>query len=133
MQKEQVERGWVEELKPTLNKNVPANHQTGDVLDDKEYERDKDKTLKRVKAYSESHKVEIQEYLQRTVYCPYCNHHINLANRARHNRTTIYITNSETSSEPDTIMDEMNKMHDDNLLKLHEIQHTFETIDKMIY
>ena len=139
MQKEQVERGWVEELKSTLNKNVPANHQTGDVLDKikqakrKQYEMDKDKTLERVKAYSESHKVEIHEYIQRTVHCPYCNHHINLANRAQHNRTTIHITNSESSSEPDTIMDEMNKMHDDNLLKLHEIQHTFETIDKMIY
>ena len=39
MQKEQVERGWVEQLKPTLNTNVPANYQTGDVWDNKEYEK----------------------------------------------------------------------------------------------
>ena len=57
---------------------------------------------------------------------------INLANRSHHNKTKRHITNSETSSEPYTIMDEMNKMHDDNVLKLHEIKHTFETIDKII-
>ena len=167
MQKEQVERGWIEQLKPTLNKCIPANYQNGDVYSRpeyrkqyyehnrdhiteykrqyqihntdkikqakrKQYERDKDKILERNKAYSESHKAERKEYLQRTVHCPCCNHEINLANRARHNRTARHISNSESSSEPDTVMDEMNKLHDDNVLKLQEIQNTFDKIDKII-
>ena len=167
--KEQVERGYIEELKPTLNKNVPANYQNGDVWDKSEYkkqyyehnrdhiteykrqyqihntdkikqanrklyERDKYKILERSKTYSESHKVERQEYLQRTIHCPCCNHQINLANRARHNRTTIYITNSSESSEeePDTIIVEMSKLRDDNEFKLQEIQNTLDEIDKLI-
>ena len=33
MQKDRKERGWIETLKPTLNKNTPANYQTGEVYD----------------------------------------------------------------------------------------------------
>ena len=59
---------------------------------------------------------------------------INLVNRSRHNKTQKHIANSESSSsEPDTVMDEMNKLHDDNVLKLQEIQNTFDKIDKLIH
>ena len=37
MQQYKKERDWIEDLKPTLNKVVPANYQTGDVYDVKEY------------------------------------------------------------------------------------------------
>ena len=37
--KEQVERGYIEELKPTLNKCIPANYQTGDVYSKSEYKK----------------------------------------------------------------------------------------------
>ena len=39
MQQIKKERDWIEILKPTLNKNIPANHQTGEVYDDKEYHK----------------------------------------------------------------------------------------------
>ena len=129
MQKTQVERGWIEQLKPTLNKRVPANFQTGDVYDKKEYDL----------MYEQQNKEAIRErkrvYRQKTIHCHYCDHEINLACRARHNRTARHIANSEassSSSEPDTVMDEMNKMHDDYVLKLQQIHNTFDKIDKII-
>ena len=153
MQKEQVERGWVEELKPTLNKNVPANHQTGRVYSESEYkkgyyeenkdriveyqkgykEHNKDRIVENNKAYSDNHKAERKEYQQKTIHCTHCNHMINLSRKARHNKSKKHIANSESSSsEPDTVMDEMNKLHDDNVLKLQEIQNTCDNINKLI-
>jgi hypothetical protein len=116
MQKDQVERGWIEQLKPNLNKRVPANYHTGDVWDVKEYRKE----------YQRG-------YDQKTIHCQYCDREINLHHRARHNKTKKHIANSETSSsEPDTVMDEMNKLHDDNILKLQQIHNTFDKIDKII-
>ena len=143
MQKDQVERGWIEELKPTLNKCIPANFQTGDVYDQKEYtkgylEQNKEMVAERRRIYNDNHKEQQREYQkireQKTVHCPHCDHMINLANRSKHNKTKKHITNSEeSSSEPDTIMNEMNKLHDDNVLKLQEIHNTFDKIDKIIH
>ena len=39
MQKERKERGWIETLKPTLNKAIPAHYQTGDVSNRLEYDK----------------------------------------------------------------------------------------------
>ena len=121
IQKDQVERGWVEQLKPTLNKYVPANFQTGDVWDYKEY----------TKGYKEQNKEKNKEYQrgydQKTIHCQYSDREINLHNRARHNKSKKHIANSETSSsEPDTVMDEMKKLYDNNILKLQEILNTFD-------
>ena len=161
IQKDQVERGYIESLKPTLNKNVPANYQTGDVYSESEYkkqyyEHNRDHITKYQKAYQKHNKDAIVEnkkryydqnketigkqqrvykklYQQKTIHCPQCAHMINLVNRSRHNKTQKHIANSESSSsEPDTVMDEMNKLHDDNVLKLQEIQNTFDKIDKII-
>ena len=74
MQKEQVERGWIEELKPTLNKNVPENHQNGDESDISEY----------TKGYREDNK--------ETINCQDCNRLINLATRSSHKTITILET-----------------------------------------
>ena len=74
MQKEQVERGWIEELKPTLNKNVPENHQNGDESDISEY----------TKGYREDNK--------ETINCQDCNRLINLATRSSHKTITILAT-----------------------------------------
>ena len=159
MQKEQVERGYIEELKPSLNKCIPANYQTGDVYSKSEYtkgyqkhnkehiaeyskayyEMDKDKILKQVKEYRENHKEQQKAYQQKTILCPQCDHMINLANRARHNRSERHISNSSTSSsesseeDQDTMMTEMNKLHDDNELKLQEMKNTCYKIDKLIH
>ena len=57
--KEQVERGYIEELKPTLNKCIPANYQTGDVYSKSEYNKE----------YNENHKAERKEYQQKTIHC----------------------------------------------------------------
>ena len=160
MQKSQVERGYIESLKPTLNKRVPANHQTGNIWDQKEYlqayyeenkeavteykkkwhEQNKDRIVEYNKGYYESHEAERKEYQQKTIHCTHCNHMINLHHKARHNKTKRHISNSSESSlesssegEPDTIMFQMNKLHDDNVLKLQEIQNTFDKIDKLIH
>ena len=58
MQKEEKEREWIELLKPTLNKRIPARYQTGDVWSIEEYdkayyEQNKDKILEYSKAYKE--------------------------------------------------------------------------------
>ena len=39
MQKDQVERGWIESLKPTLNIRVPAIYQTGEIHSPAEYNK----------------------------------------------------------------------------------------------
>ena len=129
IQKEQVERAYIEELKPSLNKRVPANYQTNEVYNTVEYS----------KGYYESHKAERKEYQQKTIHCTHCNHMINLSHKARHNKTKKHISNSSTSSsetsseeDQDTMMTEMNKLHDDNELKLQEIQNTCYEIDKLI-
>ena len=119
MQKEQVERGYIEELKPSLNKSIPTIFRVdGDIYIKSNYDKGYNKEI---------------------IYCPYCNHAINLHHKARHNKTKKHISNSSTSSseassseEPDTIMFQMNKLHDDNVLKLQEIQNTFDKIDKII-
>jgi len=127
MQKSQVERGYIEELKPTLNKCIPANYQTTDVYDAVEYG----------KGYYENHKTERKEYRHKTIHCPQCNHMINLSHRSEHNKTKKHISNSSSESstseeEPYTIIDEINKLHDDNELKLQEIQNTCYEIDQLI-
>ena len=153
IQKEQVERGWIESMKPTLNKRVPAIYQTGDMYSESEYNKgyyeqnrdriiennkayqkqNRDKIVEYHKGYYEQHKEESKVYRQKTIHCPQCDHMINLHNRAHHNKTKRHIKNSETSSsEPDTVMDEMNKLHDDNILKLQQIHNTFDKIDKII-
>ena len=143
MQKSQVERAYIESLKPKLNKNVPANFQTGDIWDQKEYckrykEKNNDIIVENNKAYRESHKEQIKQLKQQTIHCNYCNHMINLSHRTRHNRTKKHISNYSTSEsstseeEQYTIIDEINKLHDDNELKLQEIQNTCYEIDKLI-
>ena len=148
IQKEQVERSYIEELKPSLNKCIPANFQTGDVYSKSEYgKRYKDQNkgiiIENNKAYREQNKETIRRkqkiYEQKTIHCQYCNHMISLAKRSQHNKTQKHIANSESSlessseGEPDTIMDDMTKMRDDSELKLQEIQNTFDEIDKLIH
>ena len=159
MQKEQVERGYIEELKPSLNKNVPANFQTGDVYSESEYkkayydenkeaiteykkkwyEQNKETIDAKNKTYYDQNKETIREqqktYQQITIHCCHCNHMINLHNRARHNKSNRHITNSSSESSEEeqyTIMDDMTKMRDDSELKLQEIQNTCYEIDKLI-
>ena len=99
MQQLKKERDFIEQLKPTLNKAVPANHQTGDVYDVKEYKAtyrkenvDKIKEAKR-------------EYSQKEIHCPCCNHTIRINDRARHNRTKKHISNSSSPSDAPTTSD----------------------------
>ena len=52
MQQTKKERDWIEQIKPTLNKCVPSNYQTGEVYDQKEYHKE----------YYENNKEAIKEY-----------------------------------------------------------------------
>ena len=66
MQKEKIERTYIEKLKPTLNKLIPANYQTGDVYNKQEYskqyhEANRDKILEHQKEYYEANKDKILE------------------------------------------------------------------------
>ena len=132
IQKEQVERAWIEQLKPSLNKRVPANYQMGDVFSKSEYDMGYRSENK------EAIKERTKEYGQKTIHCPCCNHDINLHHKARHNKSKKHITNSSTSEsesseeEQDTMMTEMNKMRDDSELKLQEMKNICDNIDKFI-
>jgi len=92
MQKDKKERGWVEALKSKLNKNTPANYQTGEVYDKKEYR----------KAYEEENMVKIKEvrkeFRKKIIHCPCCDTMINLNNRFQHNKTQKHKSNSSSSS-----------------------------------
>ena len=112
MQQLKKERDFIEQLKPTLNKMVPAKHQTGEVYDLKEYRKKYDKEyydqnkkyiLERNreynKEYKETNKEAIKEYQQKEIHCPCCNHMINLNNRSNHNRTKKHIRNSSSQSD----------------------------------
>ena len=85
-------------MKPTLNKYVPANHQTGEVYDVKEYNKEY------YKEYNEKNKEAIKvtkkEYSQKEIHCPCCNHMIRMNDRSRHNKTKKHITNSNSSDTP---------------------------------
>ena len=99
MQQTKKERDWIENLKPTLNKVVPANYQTGEVYDVKEYHKE----------YNEKNKEAIKEhqkkYQQKEIYCPCCDHMINLSNRTHHNKTKKHISNSSSQSDTPIISD----------------------------
>tara|TARA_B100000513_G_scaffold137110_1_gene62022 strand:- start:1069 stop:1788 length:720 start_codon:yes stop_codon:yes gene_type:complete len=69
MQQTKTERQYIEDLKPTLNKLIPANHQTGDVYDKQEYmkeyyEQNKDQLKDANKEYRESNKEKIKQAKQ---------------------------------------------------------------------
>ena len=108
MQQHKKERDWIEQIKPTLNKIIPANHQTGEVYDVKEYKAMYRKENKEaIKEYLKENKETIKqvrrEYRQKEIHCPCCNHMINLNNRSNHNRTKKHISNSSNTSDTPTI------------------------------
>ena len=118
MQKEKKERSYVETLKPTLNTNIPANYQTGDVYNAQEYKREHrkhniDSIRQKKKEYYEQHKEAIQEYqtqhkeriqeyrkdyCKRYIECPCCKENVLIVNRSRHNRSKKHINNQTSSS-----------------------------------
>ena len=64
MEKERMERSYVEKLKPSLNTCIPANYQAGDVYSQTEYNKlyyidNKEKITKRNKHYYEKNKEHI--------------------------------------------------------------------------
>jgi len=83
-------------LKPTLNKNVPANYQNGDVYDKHGYNKEYNKE------YREHNSDKIKEhkkaYRGRTILCPCCDAMINLNNRSQHNKSKSHVKNLSPSS-----------------------------------
>ena len=77
MQKDKKERGWVEALKSKLNKNTPANYQTGEVYDRYEWEKG---------------------YRKQFVHCPRCDTMVSFDHRSRHYKTKKHKSNSSSSS-----------------------------------
>ena len=86
MQKEKIERSYVETLKPTLNRTIPANYQTGDVYNAQEYNQ----------KYKKANKDKICK-----PYTCECGRTIQYSVKARHFRSKVhqdYISSSASSS-----------------------------------
>ena len=61
MEQHKIERQYIENLKPSLNKAIPANYQAGDVYSQTEYNNsyyidDKDKIIKQNKQYYDNNR-----------------------------------------------------------------------------
>jgi hypothetical protein len=77
LQKDKKEREWIENLKPKLNKNIPAHFQNGEVHDQKEWEKG---------------------YRKQFVHCPCCDTMVSFDHRSRHYKTKKHKSNSSSSS-----------------------------------
>ena len=77
LQKDKKEREWIEQLKPKLNKNIPAHFQNGEVHDQKEWEKG---------------------YRKQFVHCPCCDTMVSFDHRSRHYKTKKHKSNSSSSS-----------------------------------
>tara|TARA_X000000368_G_C22798878_1_gene609341 strand:- start:26 stop:571 length:546 start_codon:yes stop_codon:yes gene_type:complete len=96
MEQTKVERSYVEKLKPQLNARVPANYQTGDVYDKKEYGKEYNKE------YYEKHKNILQEKNKQYIECPCCGKMVQLVSRARHNKSKQHLANESATSSTTT-------------------------------
>lgn len=70
-----MERKYIEELKPTLNKQLPAK-----TLQDQQQYRQKYQQTPEYKQYR-------AEYLHRKIECPNCKTMITLGNKIKHSKT----------------------------------------------
>ena len=98
-QKEKMERSYVEKLKPTLNKIIPANYQTGHVYDKQEYDQ------KYSKEYYKNNKNTIKERECKPYVCE-CGRTIQYGIKARHFRSKVhqdYISSSSSSSSKEEL------------------------------
>ena len=116
MEQHKIERDYVEKLKPTLNRNIPANYQTGDVYNKKEYDQRykkeryeviRDKVIEKQKQYYETNKEQAKAYYKnnKDKLCkPYtceCGRTIQHTVKARHFRSKVhqdYISSISSSS-----------------------------------
>ena len=108
-QKEKMERYYIEELKPTLNKAVPVKYQTGDVYNKKEYdhmyfkgryEANKDIMNEKGREYYKNNKNKIKEKVCKPYTCE-CGRTIRYGDKATHFKTKVhqdYISSSPSSS-----------------------------------
>lgn len=86
------ERYWVEKLKPSLNKVIPANDKN--VKEKEYYEKNKKNILTRKKENYENNKIEILEKLKKTVVCEKCKKEFSISHKSRHEKTQYHINNS---------------------------------------
>ena len=94
-------------MKPTLNTDIPANHQTGDQWDKVAYNKEHGK-----------------EYRENQMHCDCCNHMINLARKARHYKSKKHIKNALAVDRTNEIHQYMITIHDKNILVLERMNHT---------
>ena len=122
MEKLKKERSFFEQFQPSLNTYKPANHQAGDQWDEVTYK----------KAYYIENIDHRKEYMLKQIPCPCCNCMINLAHSSRHYKTTRHMKNLVIKNKTRDTINEMYKMHDDNLLAWKEIYNTFNSINTII-
>ena len=105
MEQTKIERSYIEKLKPALNACVPANYQSGDMFDKKEYDKEyyqanKD-TLKEYKkeyyqANKDTLKEKAKEYNKKYTECPCCNKLIKINTRSTHYKTKRHLANESS-------------------------------------
>jgi DNA-directed RNA polymerase subunit RPC12/RpoP len=116
MEKTQKERPFIEQFKPTLNKDMPANHQTNDQWDKAIY-----------------HNAYQKERMKKYIHCPYCNHVINFAHKSRHYKSNRHINNIAIQNNINKMYQEMKQIYDANVLVLERINTTMLQIQEMVY
>ena len=141
MEKTKKERSFIEQLKPTLNTQIPANHQTEDTWDQSAYmkayrEKNKETIKVQIKVrYTENRKVILEqkkEYQKKTIHCDYCNHMINFSRKSQHYKTKKHIRNLAIQNKANDTYQEMKQMHDANVLVWKRINNTMLQINEMV-
>lgn len=99
MQQHKMERNYIEKLKPTLNKIIPANYQTGDVYNKQEYAKERyaanrDKIIEQQKEYNEANRDKIIEQNK--------THYNNNKDKILEQRKSYYKNNKERLCKPYT-------------------------------
>ena len=123
MDKTKKERYFIEQLKPTLNTQIPANHQTGDQWDKVAYH----------KVYYIENINHRKQYTKKQIHCPHCNHMINFAQKTIHYKTKKHINNAAIQNNINEMYREMKQIYDANVLVLERINSTMLQIQEMVY
>ena len=131
MEKTRKERSVIQQVQPTLNQIIPANHQTGDLWDKVAYH----------KAYGKIYCTENKEAIiiyqkerrKKYIHCQYCNHMINLACKTSHYKSNKHINNLAIQNNINEIYQEIKQIYDANVLVLERINSTMLQIQEMVY
>ena len=132
MEKEKMELKYVKELTPTLNIKIPANYQTGDIYDDKEYQRlwrgaNKDKIKDDMKHWRKANKERVSIQRRKKCECE-CGTIHSYHGRHEHKRTKKHQMYLLNQTKP-----QMNEMYNILTQRMTQINEQMDIINKLIY